>query len=517
MRSSFALRLMLAFALLLLGYGAFVAVLGRETAIEQEQETQQRLSYGLAQHIVEHWPEVTSADGSGRAAIDELLRMLMVVNPAIQVYLLDADGRVGAYVGDPALVRTRQVDLAPVRAFLAGAALPLVGTDPMGGDAPRIFSAAMFPPRPGDSKPPGYLYVVLQNQARAAVAGSLSQWPAWQRAAWAAAIGLVATLAVGVLVLRRLTLPLGRLARRMRDFRARWACRLGRRQPDRGSHDGRWSSAEAARTEVARPEPAARPRGDEVATLAASFDAMARRITEQAASREAQSAAHREVMANVAHDLRTPLTALHGHLEALDAAADDAERRRKLVATALAQSDKLRRLSQQLFELATLQSIDHVLQHERFRYDELVADTVQKFEFASPHPSVALAGTPPGAVDFEGDLHLIERALTNLIDNAVRHAPGAEPVRVSLQCEAALVTVWVEDRGPGLPAELARRLDAGQPLREPPLQRPGGGIGGLGLAIAQRIAALHGGSLRTLPSQGGGTRLAFALPRVQPP
>jgi signal transduction histidine kinase len=501
---------MAAFALLLLGYGAFVAVLGRETAIEQEQETQQRLSRGLAQHIVEHWPLVTAAEGNGRAAIDELLRMLMVVNPAIQVYLLDADGRVGAYVGDPALVRTQQVDLAPVRAFLAGAALPLVGTDPMGGDAPRIFSAAMFPPRPGDTRPPGYLYVVLQNQARAAVAGSLSQWPAWQRAAWAAAIGLLATLAIGVLVLRRLTLPLARLARRMRDFR------LDGGTESHGSTKIGIASNEAAPTEPAATEAATRPRGDEVAMLAASFNAMARRITEQAASREAQAAAHREVMANVAHDLRTPLTALHGHLEALDAAADDVERRHRLVATALAQSDKVRRLSQQLFELATLQAIDHVLQHERFRYDELVADTVQKFEFASPRPSVALAGPPPGAVDFEGDLHLIERALTNLIDNAVRHAPGTEPVRVSLQCEAAQVTVWVEDRGPGLPAELARRLDAGQPLREPPLQRPGGGIGGLGLAIAQRIAALHGGSLRTLPSQDGGTRLAFALPRVQP-
>ncbi len=499
MRSSLAVRLMLAFALLLLAYGLFVALLGRETAIEQEEETQQRLSHGLAQHIVEHWPEVTAthpAQRAERATLDELLRMLMVVNPAIQVYLLDADGRVTAYVGDPSLVRTPQVDLAPVRAFLAGAALPLAGTDPMGGDEPRIFSAAMFPPRPGDVKPPGYLYVVLQNQARAAVAGSLSQRPAWQRAAWAAAIGLVATLAIGVLVLHWLTLPLDRLARRMRGFRL----------------DGGAVSTVGVATKAR-----GRPRGDEVEALAASFDAMARRLTEQVAAREAQSAAHREVMANVAHDLRTPLTALHGHLEALDAAADDTVRRRKLVATALAQSDKLRRLSQQLFELATLQSIDHVLQHERFRYDELVADTVQKFEFASPQPSVALAGTPPGAVDLEGDLHLIERALTNLIDNAVRHAPGAEPVRVSLQCEAAQVTVWVEDRGPGLPAELARRLDAGQPLRDPPLQRPGGGIGGLGLAIAQRIAALHGGSLRTLPSQGGGTRLAFALPRVQPP
>ena len=174
----------------------------------------------------------------------------------------------------------------------------------------------------------------------------------------------------------------------------------------------------------------------------------------------------------------------------------------------------MRRLSQQLFELATLQSTDQVLQRERFRIDELVADAVQKFELsASPSP-VALDGPPPGRVDCDGDLQLIERALTNLIDNAVRHAPHSLPVRVSLRCDAATVQVLVEDHGPGLPDAWAKRLDSGQPVRDPPIPRPGGGIGGLGLAIAQRIAWLHGGSLRTLPMSAGGTRLCLALPRA---
>ena len=66
--------------------------------------------------------------------------------------------------------------------------------------------------------------------------------------------------------------------------------------------------------------------------------------------------------------------------------------------------------------------------------------------------------------------------------------------------------------GPGLPAELLRRLQADQAVREPALARPGGGIGGLGLAIAQRVAVLHGGSLRPLPAPQGGTRLCLALP-----
>jgi K+-sensing histidine kinase KdpD len=228
---------------------------------------------------------------------------------------------------------------------------------------------------------------------------------------------------------------------------------------------------------------------------------------------------HREMMASVAHDLRTPLTALHGHVEALgrgDLPADDPLRRRH-AAAAVAQSNKVRRLSQQLFELATLQSTDQVLQHERFRIDELVADAVQKFELSATPPPVALDGPPPGSIECDGDLQLIERALTNLIDNAVRHAPHSLPVRVRLQCDAQQVQVLVEDGGPGLPRALAQRLDQGQPVRDPPLARPGGGVGGLGLAIAQRIAWLHGGSLRTLPAPTGGTRLCLALPRQRLP
>ena len=123
-----------------------------------------------------------------------------------------------------------------------------------------------------------------------------------------------------------------------------------------------------------------------------------------------------------------------------------------------------------------------------------------------------LAGTSPGPLALDGDLQLIERALTNLIDNAMRHAPGPQPVRVSLRREGGQAQILVEDTGPRLPAELLDRLDAQSSLRDPPIWRSSGGIGGLGLAIAQRVALLHGGSLLPLPAPQGGTRLCLALP-----
>jgi signal transduction histidine kinase len=492
---SFTTRLSLVLALLLLGYGAFVALIGRQFAHEQAQESLQRLSHGLAQHIVAQWPEITKADPAGPdgAARQALLQMLMTVNPGVQVYLLDADGRVQHYIGEPGMVRQHQVDLGAVRAFLAGADLPLKGTDPMGSDVPRIFSAAMFPPRAGDSRPPGYLYVVLDGTAREQVAAQLGAERLWQGVAWASLGGLLVTLALGVFTFRRLSLPLRRLAAGMDGYQRREV--------------GDGASGRSA------------PVGDEVQALSRAFGELRTRVETQAEREHRQMADHREMMASVAHDLRTPLTALHGHLEALaqgSLQAEAAPARSAVLQAALAQSRKVGRLSQQLFELAALQSGDPVLQRERFALDEVVSDAVQKFEVGHAEPPVTLQGVPPGRLELDGDLQLIERALTNLIDNAVRHAPTQQPVRVSVRRDGALAEIVVEDSGPGLPSELQERLAQGLSLREPPIKRRSGGIGGLGLAIAQRVAVLHGGSLRPLPAPGGGTRLCLLLPLAAP-
>jgi signal transduction histidine kinase len=137
--------------------------------------------------------------------------------------------------------------------------------------------------------------------------------------------------------------------------------------------------------------------GDEVQAIGAAFDEMTERIESQAAREQQQASAHRETMASVAHDLRTPLTALHGHLEALAGKAlGRARAAPACLAAALAQSDKVRRLSQQLFELAALQSSDQLLHRERFRLDELVTDAVQKFAVNGGPPPVTLARRTAG-------------------------------------------------------------------------------------------------------------------------
>ncbi len=497
--AGFATRLVWAMAALLLAFGLLVGILVHVTGGEREQESLQRLSHGLARHIVEHWPEVARVDAgdADQAARDALLEMLMVVNPAIQVYLLDADGRVSAYLGEPGMVRQHQVDLSTIRAFLAGAPLPLRGIDPMGSGIERIFSAAMFPKRAGNERPPGYLYVVLDGAARDRVAGQTSLRQVWLSATLAGLGALSFIGLLGIFLFRRMTRPLRQLAAAMRAYQLHPPT-MPVLVPDRAS-----------------PSPGGAVQRDEVLAIAEAFDGMRQRITLQNERAKQQTLAHQEMMAGVAHDLRTPLTALHGHLEALASNKPiEPPLRERLLQAALAQSNKVRRLSQQLFELAALQSSDQVLHREVFRLDELVADAVQKFEFARSPPAVTLAGDPPGILEFDGDLHLIERALTNLIDNALRHAPGQAPVRVSLRRAGQQAQILVEDTGPGLSDDLAQRLRSGRSTRDPPARRNSGGIGGLGLAIAQRVAHMHGGSLRPVLSARGGTTLCLSLPLI---
>ena len=136
MARSLPRRLALLLVVLLLMWAALVAVLAWRAAQQQESEVLQRMSHGLAAHIVEHWPELGAGAPEDPQAHKELLRMLMTVNPGIQVYVLDRDARVQTYIGEPGMVRQPQMDRVALQRFLDGAPLPLYGTNPMGGASP---------------------------------------------------------------------------------------------------------------------------------------------------------------------------------------------------------------------------------------------------------------------------------------------------------------------------------------------------------------------------------------------
>jgi signal transduction histidine kinase len=229
--------------------------------------------------------------------------------------------------------------------------------------------------------------------------------------------------------------------------------------------------------------------------------------TEQWRTLRRQDRERREIIANVSHDLRTPLTSLHGFLETLAHKRDlsDAERERYL-ATALAQSGKVTRLAHELFELARLEHDESTLEREPFSLGDLVHDVVQELGLlASAKEQRLTAEVPAGLPHVVGSLRLIDRVLTNLIGNAIEHTPAGGEIAVALREAGNVVEVVVRDDGPGIPPEVREAL-LGSP--------PGGGrqaSAGLGLRIVRRILELHGSRIELEPLPRG-TRVRFELP-----
>lgn len=249
---------------------------------------------------------------------------------------------------------------------------------------------------------------------------------------------------------------------------------------------------------------------DEIAVLDATFKHMQVRLSEQWQTLTRQSQDRRELVANISHDLRTPLASLHGYLEVLSVkdASLSAEERRRYLGISLDQSRKVGGLAQSLLELVRLEHGFVVPVMERFSLTDLVQDIFQKFELGAEAKGVTL--TPNFAPSIPGvhaDLGLIERVLTNLLENALRHTPAEGEVRVSLLPKDRFVEVTVSDSGPGIAAQ----------LREGPFLRPftiGGARrdGGLGLRIVHQILQLHGHRIELVDVPGQGATFRFALP-----
>ena len=248
---------------------------------------------------------------------------------------------------------------------------------------------------------------------------------------------------------------------------------------------------------------------DEIAVLDAAFRQMQARLSTQWRSLMRQDQERRELVANISHDLRTPLASLHGYLETLSLkdATLSAEDRRRYLGIALDQSRKVGGLAQSLLELVRLEHgfVQPVL--ERFSLTDLVQDIFQKFELTAEARRVELKAVfTANATTACADLGLIERVLTNLFDNALRHTPAGGEIELSLHPAGAFIEVTVSDSGPGIAAD----------VREGLFLRPftlGGSRrdGGLGLSIVHRILQLHGRDIQLIDLPGRGASFRFSL------
>jgi two-component system OmpR family sensor kinase len=485
-------------SLVLLGLFAFVGIAFVVVAFYStemyQQEVSQKLYRNLASNIAAERILIRDKPIS-QETLREIFHALMIVNPAIEVYFLDPEGNILAFSADPGVVKRKRISLEPISKLLLGdMTFALRGDDPRDPAGKKIFSAARIPAQ-GNLQ--GYLYIILGGQKYDATVAKLQASYILRFANRLIGAVLVFGLLTGLVVFNLLTRRLKKLTLAVSSFQQ------GEKLPEIPL------SAAGKRGE----------KGDEIDKLALTFHNMASRIAEQIEKLKKSDLMRRVLVANVSHDLRTPLATLTAYVETLQLKESvfTPDQRQNYLKTALKHCTRLNTLVAKLFELARLDDEESTPSPEIFPMSELVQDVVQNYELHAREKGVSLiTNARQGLPSVRADIGLIERVLENLLANAIRFTPAGGTVSVILEQEDSHLLIMVRDTGDGIPPELLPniferfyRLDSDEESK--------GSYAGLGLAIAKRIMEMHDSIIEVQSELHSGSCFSFRLPIASHP
>lgn len=442
--------------------------------------------------------------------LNTLLSSLVLFEPDSQLYLLDADGTVLAASGQVRWPDGFKVRLEPLlwATGQRGPAMYVMGDDPERMDknaivAARAVQRAMIRPGPQTL---GYLYVVCHQPALPS--GRLEIFRS--SVAWPALVAVVVVVVLGTGLAAWMTAAVTRPLRQLTQAVAQ-VTRDGLQDPVAGP-----------------PAPMASdmpPSRDEWGQLRDGFQLMLGTLRTQWSDLRRLDHFRREGVSNLSHDLRSPLTATVACLETLEQrwtarAATDCAEDRRLVEVALRNTRNAARLVRSLGELAQLDEPSFQLRLERFNLNELLDDIAMRFADRARQQQVTLTchsqdvSSEPLA---DLDIELFERAVANLVDNALKFTPAGGHIRLGVSevpGSPQRMRVSVQDDGTGIDeADQPRLFDRFYQSRHSVAPATGEGGKGLGLAIVQRIAELHGGQVEIRSHLGQGTCVSLVLPK----
>ena len=254
--------------------------------------------------------------------------------------------------------------------------------------------------------------------------------------------------------------------------------------------------------------------GDEITGVARAFNQMADDLADRAAQLQASDRARRQLLADVSHELMTPLTAIRGYLETLampTLALDEAARRRYLQIVG-EETQRLERLIGDLLELARLDAGGGSLDLEQIPIGAIFTRVLDRHGRDAVERDVRLEASAPPDLVVRADRIRLEQALQNLAANALRHTPPGGEVRLSGDRQGATVRLRVRDTGEGIaPEHLPHVFDRFYKVDESRRESEGAGSG-LGLSIVKAIVERHGGRISVDSAPGDGTVFEIVLP-----
>ena len=222
-------------------------------------------------------------------------------------------------------------------------------------------------------------------------------------------------------------------------------------------------------------------------------------------------ATRRDFVANVSHELKTPVGAMGVLAEALLASAEDADTVRRFAEKMLTESNRLANMVGELIELSRLQGAERLPDLEAVEVDTVVAEALSRYKVAADNADIAITTDAPTGYRVHGDQTLLVTALANLVSNAIAYSPIGSPVSISRRRRGDYIEIAVTDRGIGIARADQERVFERFFRVDKARSRATGGTG-LGLAIVKHVAANHNGSIRLWSQPGTGSTFTLSIP-----
>jgi len=480
--NSFFWRISLLFLFILLVMSGVYIYIAVNTADMYFQETRQNLDIRIASHIAAE-NNCFEGDSVNLDVLKDVFHDVMIINPSIEVYLLDTFGKILAYYAPNQIITLEKVPLDPINNFISNDGESfLLGIDPKNPSKKKAFSAARVIE---EQQFKGYIYVILGGQeyenASQMVLGSYIL----RLGIRSMIIAFITAVIIGFIAIGVIVRNIRKIVKVIRDFQG-------------GNLQARIHLKSKS----------------ELQEFADSFNDMAETIVKNIDDLKKMDKNRRELAANVSHDLRTPLTIIRGYTETIqlkDHQLASSERKEHLN-TILDNIDRMLKMVNELFELSNLEARDANPDLEIFSLSELLQDIHQKNQLKAQEENITFIlecedQLPPVCADIQ----MMEKVFQNILDNAFRYTISGGEIKISIsRKEDQHLIVQISDSGIGIEQDqLPRIFDRNYRVKTKTCHRNGTG---LGLAIVKKILDLHGFRITVKSAIKKGTTFMISLP-----
>jgi signal transduction histidine kinase len=453
-------------------------------------ETTQRLHANLAQDLIdEKFVDTSPIDSTGainKVVFGDIMHDMMAVNRAIEVYLLDMDGHVQYSVvldHDAPETYQKKISLAPIKEFINNKGQNyILGDDPKNHAVQQVFSAAKF--NKGGKE--GYIYIILAGEEYLATRDNLFKSYAMKLGLGASVLTLIFAGLLAILSVLYLTKNLRELVFAAKRFQ-------------QGDLEYRIKDADKS----------------DLAGVTTTYNEMAETILGDIDKIKSVEKLRRELIANISHDLRTPLSIIQGYIETLQMKDENLTKQERLdyLNTINSSGERLSKLISQLFEYSKLEANQIEPQSEPFLISELANDIHRNYMVLANQKNIDLKLKMDNGIPLVfADISLVERAIQNLMDNALKFTPENGKVTVQIAHNDNDVEITIKDSGPGIKKENQGLIFERYRQTKTNKRKEGAG---LGLAIVKKIVELHNTSVKVLSKPNEGTSFSFSLPIYQ--